>query len=82
MGGRGAAPPGGTGGGPIVKDKAFFFGSFEKLNETRGVNFDLSKIPEDPKNPLGAEEASPGFIKNLRKVYPDIPLDLFPARKN
>src|SRR5204863_4897797 len=29
---------GGTGGGPIVKDKAFFFGSFEKLNETRGVN--------------------------------------------
>ena len=36
---------GGTGGGPIVKDKLFFFGSFEKLNETRGVNFDLSKIP-------------------------------------
>ena len=36
---------GGTLGGPIVKDKAFFFGSFEKLNETRGVNFDLSKIP-------------------------------------
>src|SRR5262249_40962178 len=27
------------------KDKAFFFGSFEKLNETRGVNFDQSKIP-------------------------------------
>ncbi len=36
---------GGTLGGPIVKDKAFFFGSFEKLNETRGVNFDQSKIP-------------------------------------
>lgn len=36
---------GATLGGPIVKDKAFFFGSFEKLNETRGVNFDLSKIP-------------------------------------
>ena len=36
---------GGTLGGPIVKDKAFFFGSFEKLNETRGVNFDKSKIP-------------------------------------
>jgi outer membrane receptor protein involved in Fe transport len=36
---------GGTLGGPIVKDKAFFFGSFEKLNETRGVNFDLSRIP-------------------------------------
>src|SRR5207248_1977730 len=36
---------GGTLGGPIVRDKAFFFGSFEKLNETRGVNFDQSKIP-------------------------------------
>ncbi|HEY7292751.1 MAG TPA: TonB-dependent receptor [Vicinamibacterales bacterium] len=36
---------GGTLGGPIVKDKAFFFGSFEQLNETRGVNFDLTKIP-------------------------------------
>src|SRR5439155_18320507 len=31
---------GGTAGGPIVRDTAFFFGSFEKLNETRGVNFD------------------------------------------
>ncbi|MGH9142907.1 MAG: TonB-dependent receptor [Vicinamibacterales bacterium] len=36
---------GGTLGGPIVKDHAFFFGSFEKLNETRGVNIDQSKIP-------------------------------------
>jgi hypothetical protein len=36
---------GGTAGGPIMKDRAFFFGSFERLNETRGVNFDLSKIP-------------------------------------
>ncbi len=36
---------GGTAGGPIMKDKAFFFGSFEKLNETRGVNIDQSKIP-------------------------------------
>lgn len=36
---------GGTVGGPVVRDKAFFFGSFEKLNETRGVNFDLTKIP-------------------------------------
>ena len=36
---------GGTAGGPIVKNKAFFFGSFEKLDETRGVNFDLTKIP-------------------------------------
>jgi outer membrane receptor protein involved in Fe transport len=36
---------GATAGGPIARDKAFFFGSFEKLNETRGVNIDQSKIP-------------------------------------
>jgi hypothetical protein len=42
---------------------------------------DLSKIPDDPQNPEGRMEASPGFIKNLRKVHPDIPLDIFPAKK-
>lgn len=36
---------GAAAGGPIKKDKAFFFGSFEKLNETRGVNIDQSVIP-------------------------------------
>jgi outer membrane receptor protein involved in Fe transport len=32
-------------GGPIKRDKAFFFGTFEVLNEDRGVNIDRSKIP-------------------------------------
>ena len=36
---------GGTLGGPIVAHDVFFFGSFEKLNETRGVNIDKSTIP-------------------------------------
>jgi outer membrane receptor protein involved in Fe transport len=36
---------GGSFGGPIKRDKAFFFGAFEKLDETRGVNLDRSKIP-------------------------------------
>jgi hypothetical protein len=36
---------GGTLGGPVKRDKVFFFGAFEKLDETRGINFDLSKIP-------------------------------------
>ncbi len=36
---------GATLGGPIKRDSMFFFASFEKLNETRGTNFDLSKIP-------------------------------------
>ena len=37
---------GATVGGPIRRDKAFFFASFEKLNETRGVNIDRAKIPD------------------------------------
>jgi outer membrane receptor protein involved in Fe transport len=36
---------GGTLSGPIVREKVFFFGSFETLDETRGLNFDLSHIP-------------------------------------
>jgi outer membrane receptor protein involved in Fe transport len=36
---------GGTLGGPIRKDTAFFFGSFEKLNESRGVNINQAAIP-------------------------------------
>ena len=39
---------------------------------------DLSKVAEDPADPMGAEDASPGFIRNLRKVYPEVPLDIFP----
>jgi hypothetical protein len=40
---------------------------------------DLSKVEEDPDDPMGAEDASPGFIKNLRKVYPEVPTDIFPG---
>jgi len=39
---------------------------------------DLSKVPEDPNDPLGPEDASPGFIKNLLRTYPGIPRDIFP----
>jgi len=42
---------------------------------------DLSKVPEDPKDPLGVEDASPGFIRNLRKIYPDVPTDIFHKTK-
>ncbi|MBI4444844.1 MAG: TonB-dependent receptor [Acidobacteria bacterium] len=34
-----------TAGGPIRHDAAFFFGSFEVLDEDRGVNIDRSRIP-------------------------------------
>jgi outer membrane receptor protein involved in Fe transport len=36
---------GGTLGGPVKRDKAYFFGSFERLDETRGVNLNRSVIP-------------------------------------
>ena len=52
---------GGTLGGPIVKDKAFFFGSFEKMNETRGVNIDQSVIPSFVKQGL----ATPGGVEDF-----------------
>lgn len=38
---------------------------------------DLSTVPEDPKDPLGAEDASPGFVKNLIKTFPGVPRDIF-----
>lgn len=43
---------------------------------------DLSTVPDDPKDPLGAQDASVGFVRNLRKMYPDIPLDIFPKPKH
>jgi hypothetical protein len=39
---------------------------------------DLSKVPPDPKDPLGAEDASRGFVTNLIKTFPDVPRDIFP----
>jgi hypothetical protein len=36
---------GGTVSGPLKRDKAYLLGSFEVLDETRGVNIDQSKIP-------------------------------------
>lgn len=39
---------------------------------------DLSKVPEDPNDPLGAEDASPGFVKNVMKTFPGVPRDIFP----
>ena len=39
---------------------------------------DLSKVPENKNDPLGAEDASPGFVRNVRKTFPGVPLDIFP----
>jgi outer membrane receptor protein involved in Fe transport len=52
---------GGTLGGPIVSDKAFFFGSFEVLDETRGVNIDRAQIPDFVEN----GSATPGGVEDF-----------------
>jgi outer membrane receptor protein involved in Fe transport len=52
---------GGTFGGPIARDRAFFFGSFEKLDESRGVNIDQSQIPVFVRAGL----ATPGGIEDF-----------------
>ena len=39
---------------------------------------DLSKVPDDPDDPLGPEDASPGFVKNVLKTFPGVPRDIFP----
>ena len=52
---------GGTVGGPVKRDKVFFFGAFEKLDETRGINFDLSKIPAF----VASGAATPGGVEDF-----------------
>lgn len=39
---------------------------------------DLSRVPGDPKDPLGAENASPGFVKNVQQTFPGVPREIFP----
>ena len=39
---------------------------------------DLSKVPEDKNDPMGAEDASPNFVRNLRRTFKGCPADIFP----
>jgi len=39
---------------------------------------DLSKVPDDPNDPLGPEDPSPTYIRNVTKTFPGVPLDIFP----
>jgi hypothetical protein len=43
---------------------------------------DLSKVPEDPDDPLGAEDASPTYVRNVIKTFPGVPKDIFPKPSN
>ena len=39
---------------------------------------DLSKVPDDPNDPLGPEDASPTYVRNVMKTFPGVPRDIFP----
>ena len=39
---------------------------------------DLSKVPEDPDDPLGVEDASPTYVRNVMRTFPGVPKDIFP----
>jgi hypothetical protein len=55
---------GGTVGGPLRRDRLFFFGSAEKLHETRGVNVDRTNIPAFLLSGL----ATPGGIEDFGRA--------------
>ena len=50
------------------------------FEDGKWVSKDLSKVADDPNDPLGAEDPSPRYIKNLLKVYPEAPADIFPKK--
>jgi len=41
---------------------------------------DLSKLPEDPDNPMGIDDPNPKFIKAVQKLFPGVPADIFPPK--
>jgi len=48
-------------GGPISKDKTFFFGSAETIDEARGRNIDLSRIPDFVQRGLATPQGTEDF---------------------
>lgn len=48
------------------------------LKAGRWLVQDLSKVPTDPDNPMGPEDVSPVYIKNLRKHFSGVPTDIIP----
>jgi hypothetical protein len=48
------------------------------LQDGKWKVMDLSKVPDDPNDPLGPEDASPTFIKNVMTTFPGMPRDIFP----
>ncbi|SRR5581483_3098374 len=42
----------------------------------------LSKVPEDPDDPMGPDDPSPTYIRNLMKTFPRLPKDILPTPSN
>jgi hypothetical protein len=42
----------------------------------------LSKVPEDPDDPMGPEDPSPTYINHVMKTFPGVPRDIFPKPSN
>jgi hypothetical protein len=51
------------------------------FEDGKWLSIDLTTIPADPDNPMGDQETSLGFLKNLHAKYPQIPMDIFPKKK-
>jgi len=64
------------------KGQALAEGEQALLNYENGIwiSKDLSKVADDPNNPLGPEDPSPRYILNVLKVYPEAPPDIFPKK--
>jgi hypothetical protein len=62
------------------KGKAVAEGGPELLHLKAGkwTVLDLNSVPPDPKDPMGPEDASIGFVKNLHKKFNGVPADIFP----
>jgi hypothetical protein len=50
------------------------------FEDGKWVRKDLSKVAEDPDDPMGAIDPSPRYIRNILKVYQDAPADIFPKK--
>ena len=48
------------------------------LEDGKWKVMDLGKVPDDPNDPLGPEDASPAYVKNVMKTFPGVPKDIFP----
>ncbi len=43
---------------------------------------DLTKVPEDKNDPMGPEDPSPTYIRNLRQTFKGCPADIIPKPSN